>query len=481
MRNPLVIGVIAFWLVMTALLVYRQSAMRLPYTDVDLLRPTESYLVLELPGGQRAGYVQMLQQAVRRDDEQGLQMILTARGNLNLLGRMTQFTVRGDSWRGFESGHTVFSWRLVSEGHRIEFTGSVEDGRLRAEVHTAGEIIPVSFDVGDAFSVSPDFTGNLDVAQMRPGGTYTTESFDPLTMSRATWRIRAVREETIEAYGESYDTMLLELDSGLMTTRTWVSFDNELVRVETPVGFNLVRAASPAAVGAVPVEEADDLLGFTAITPAGLQPVRGATRMLARLSGLDEAVELEEDDAQAFTDDGLLLVEPLGPGEGPAPGDLAPYLASDPFIQVDHPAIVAKAEEIVGDATDPWEKALRIHDFLFHELEKTAVISFPSALEVLDTLEGDCNEHAVLYAALARAVGIPTRIAIGVVWSGELDGFYYHAWPEVFVGRWVWLEPTLGQVPADATHIKLFSGGIETWPRLTAFIGNLEIEVLEIE
>jgi len=485
-KNPVIIAVIVFWLIMTALLVYRQSASRLPYTDVDLMRPSESYLILELPGGQRAGYVQMIQQPTRRDDEQGVQMILTARGALNLLGRMTQFTVRGDTWRGLESGKTVFGWRLVSEGHRIAFEGSIDGGRLRAEVRTAGEVIPVNFDVGDAFAITPDFAGNLDIAQMRPGGAYTTDSFDPLTMSRSTWRIRAVREETIEAYGETYDTMLLELDSGLMTTRAWVSFDNELIRVETPVGFTLVRADSQTALGAVQPTDADDLLGFTAIRPTGQQPFRGASRMIARIGGIDDAIAIEQDDAQYFVEDGLLRVAPGGPLDAPMPdapalGDLEPYLAADPFVQADHPTIVSQAEAIVGGVTDPWEKARRIYEFVFHELDKTAVISFPSALEVLEQREGDCNEHTVLYAALARAVGVPTRIAIGVVWSGELDGFYYHAWPEVFIGQWVWLDPTLGQIPADATHIKLFSGGIETWPRLTAFIGNLEIEVVEIE
>jgi len=480
-KRPFVIGVIVFWVVMTALLVYRQSASRLPFADLDILQASESYLILELPGGQRAGYVEMLQQPVRRDDEQGLQMILTARGELNLLGRMTAFTLRGDTWRGLETGTTAFAWRLSSEGHRIAFDGRIVDGRLDAEVRTAGEVFPVRFQVGDAFAITPDLAGTLDTKQMRPGGVYTTESFDPLTMSRSTWRIRAVREESIEAYGETYDTMLLELDSGLMTTRAWVSFDNELIRVDTPIGFSLVRADSQTALGAIPRAEADDLLGFTAIRPTGERPVRGATRMVARISGIDEALAPASDDAQTVTGDGLITVAPGGPVEAPMPDDLEAYLASDPFVQSDHPTIVAKAAEITGDAADPWEKARRLYDFVFHELEKTAVISFPSALEVLEQLEGDCNEHTVLYAALARAVGIPTRIAIGVVWSEALDGFYYHAWPEVHVGEWVWLDPTLGQIPADATHIKLFTGGIETWPRLTAFIGNLQIEVLEIE
>ena len=68
------------------------------------------------------------------------------------------------------------------------------------------------------------------------------------------------------------------------------------------------------------------------------------------------------------------------------------------------------------------------------------------------------------------------------MWSDELDGFYYHAWPEVHLdGRWIWMDPTLDQPLADATHIKLLNGGIESWPRLLPYLGQLEIEVLEVE
>ena len=480
-NKPLAIAIVVFWVVMTALLVYRQSTLTLPQSERDWMRPSESYLIIELPNGQRAGSVQLLQQPTQREGEQGVQMTAIARGALNLLGRMTEFTLRGDTWRSIEGGHVIFAWRLTSEGHRISFEGRIEEGRLTAEVRTAGETFPVSFAVGDNFTLTPDFSANIDVAQMRPGGVYSVDSFDPTTMSQTSMRVRALREETIEAYGRTYDTMVLRIDAGMMETTAWVSMDNELVRVETPVGFTLVKADGQIALGAIAPADAGDLLGFTAIQPTGERPFRNATRMVARISGIDDAVAFESDDAQTVGEGAVLTIAPGGPTDGPDPDDLEPYLASDPFIQAAHPRIMAQAEEIIGDETDRWQQASLIYDFVFEELEKVAVISFPSALEVLDQREGDCNEHTVLYAALARAVGIPTRIAIGVVWSEELDGFYYHAWPEVFVGEWVWLDPTLGQIPADATHIKLFTGGIETWTRLTAFIGNLQIEVMEIE
>ena len=108
-------------------------------------------------------------------------------------------------------------------------------------------------------------------------------------------------------------------------------------------------------------------------------------------------------------------------------------------------------------------------------------MSVPSALDVLDSREGDCNEHTVFFTALARAANIPTRIAIGLVWSDDSEAFCYHAWPEVYIGRWIGMDPTLGQVCADATHIRLLTGGIEKWPQLVAYIGRLSIHVLDVE
>ncbi|MEO1369353.1 MAG: transglutaminase-like domain-containing protein, partial [Acidobacteriota bacterium] len=136
---------------------------------------------------------------------------------------------------------------------------------------------------------------------------------------------------------------------------------------------------------------------------------------------------------------------------------------------------------IVGGLETPAEKAAAIYEWVWREVEKVPVMSLPSALEVLEGKKGDCNEHTVLFAALARAAGLPTGIAIGLVWSDELDGFYYHAWPEVLIDDEIHrFDPTLGQVQADATHIKLLEGGISSWPRLLGFLGQLELEILEI-
>jgi transglutaminase-like putative cysteine protease len=61
-----------------------------------------------------------------------------------------------------------------------------------------------------------------------------------------------------------------------------------------------------------------------------------------------------------------------------------------------------------------------------------------------------------------------------------LDGrFYYHAWNEVYVGEWVAVDPTFGQVPADATHIKLVEGDLNETSVIMNAVGKINLKILE--
>ena len=106
-------------------------------------------------------------------------------------------------------------------------------------------------------------------------------------------------------------------------------------------------------------------------------------------------------------------------------------------------------------------------------------MSLPSALDVLRTLRGDCNEHTVLAVALARAAGITAAMKAGLVW--HKDAFYYHAWPAFYAGGWFETDPTLDQPFADATHLALVEGDVADQIAILKFIGRLQIELLEAE
>ncbi len=107
------------------------------------------------------------------------------------------------------------------------------------------------------------------------------------------------------------------------------------------------------------------------------------------------------------------LRDPQSLRAGPADPDARRYLSPEPFIESDDPAIVAEAEAAVRGITGVRARAERLTRHVNAMLEKKPTVSLPSARDVLRTRIGDCNEHTALYVALARAVGIPARIAVG--------------------------------------------------------------------
>jgi len=117
-------------------------------------------------------------------------------------------------------------------------------------------------------------------------------------------------------------------------------------------------------------------------------------------------------------------------------GERDAFLAAGQYIQSDHASVVAIADSIrKANSGDEWAIATEIsrwvHDWI---TGKNFEQGFASALEVLESREGDCTEHSMLLTALLRAAGIPARPAVGLAYSqGTLVG---HMWSEAHVDYW---------------------------------------------
>ncbi|MBW2193389.1 MAG: transglutaminase domain-containing protein, partial [Deltaproteobacteria bacterium] len=153
------------------------------------------------------------------------------------------------------------------------------------------------------------------------------------------------------------------------------------------------------------------------------------------------------------------------------------FLQPTPFIQSDHTRIRNLANKIVSKDDEPLKKAQNLVAWVHDNVEKRPVLSLPNALSTLENRVGDCNEHAVLLAALARAAGIPAKIEAGLVYLN--DRFYYHAWNLLYLGRWITADSLFGQIPADATHIRFSSGAQTSQLDLISIIGNVKLKVIE--
>ncbi|HMB04986.1 MAG TPA: transglutaminase family protein, partial [Isosphaeraceae bacterium] len=153
----------------------------------------------------------------------------------------------------------------------------------------------------------------------------------------------------------------------------------------------------------------------------------------------------------------LLEVRTAGPRDGspdPEPAD-DQFLRPNALVTSEDPKIVELARKAVGNAIDPWDKATRIERWVHQNIrDKNFETAFAPASEVAQTLSGDCTEHGVLTAAMCRAVGIPARVAVGLIYADRLNGFGFHMWNEVYVNhRWVAIDASFDQSSVDAVHI----------------------------
>lgn len=487
LRRFIIPGVIClFWVVMMGLLIQREVGVeRAKIAGEGIFGgPRETWFAVFLPGRVPAGHIRIEEAREQRSDVPGIVTRIQARAQIVLLGRATRIRTRGELWRALNGETAEFEVILRSDDHRVRVEGDYADGMLDAKLHTAGEEIALPIAVGDSFNIAASGIGlHLDVSGWEVGEEYKFEAFDPTSFSMGDSRVKVLRHETLVLNGDRYDAIVAEIISSGQTSTAWLDEHGETLRIETALGFTLERSTQQFALENLDPEASGDFLAISSVRPTGAAPFRGATRMRFRVSGLDGGQALEVGGPQTSEgDDTYSIVVPDLSAQTEAVAIRSEdFLQSTPFEQSSHPLIVKKSAQIVGDAAGEWEKAQRIYTWVYEKIEKNPVVSLPSALEVLESREGDCNEHTVLFTALARAAGVPTRIAIGLVWSDELAGFYYHAWPEVFTDRWIPMDPTLGQSIADATHIKLLTGSIQEWTRLTAYLAKIQIEILEIE
>ena len=129
------------------------------------------------------------------------------------------------------------------------------------------------------------------------------------------------------------------------------------------------------------------------------------------------------------------------------------YLKSTETIESDHPLIRAKAHELVGVETSEREKLIRLFAFVRDQIPYNLfmISMHPDdfrATFVLEAGKGYCVQKAVLLCALARAVGIPSRLAFARIRNHRIppalqarlgrNEFPGHGYNQFFLeGRWI--------------------------------------------
>jgi len=422
--------------------------------------------------------------------ESGYEIREDSRMVLILLGSdiPVRLTSRATVDRAF--GLRSFSFSLDPGTGPTEVEGVLDGRRLDLTIRTPSGERRERRELAEPPALSLNLARALAARGLEAGRTLEVSLFDPATLRNAPMTLEIQAREVVQAAGHPVPAFRVEGRFAGITTRTWITDVGEVVREESPTGLLVVRETKEQAQTlAVPGTIRTDLLEAAAIvpkTPRRIDDPTTVARLRLRmdsLSGLDPA---DLDGAGQSEASGTIeVVDPRGLRPGPAPADLPRFLRPEPLLESDAPEIRAEAEKGAGDARTPRLRAERLLRHVNAILEKKPTVSLPSALEVLKTRIGDCNEHTALYVAMARSIGLPARVAVGLV---HLRGaFYYHAWAEVWVeesggiGLWLPVDPTLNQFPADATHVRLARGGLDRQVAILGLVGRAKVEILDVE
>ena len=408
--------------------------------------------------------------------------------NFNLMGQAS--LMRTSTRSIVDQGFLLKSFMLKVDSGIVDFrvSGKVEGRRMQIEVgegkrkktHTISLSGPPVIGSG----MSQFFRGR----PLEIGEAFKFFLFDPSTMTQKRMVIKVAAKESLVINRLKYSTYRLETEMWGQNLIFWLNEKGEVLKEKGFMGLTLIRSNAATAPRNLKGGKVYDFYEMASIdVKPKLIDADKLTSLRLEVEGLRDthfSTDVFNRGRQRFRDGMLKITQEKSPlkatYKAPFPdlsGEMKPYLRPEFNIQSDDKRMKEKALEIVGDQRDPAAVAEKLMEWVYNNVEKKPVINVPSAVEVLKTRVGDCNEHAVLLTALLRASKIPARECVGLVYAK--GRFFYHAWTEAYLGRWISMDPTLNQMPTDATHIKLAHGGLERQTDIIALIGKLKLKIVD--
>ncbi len=313
-------------------------------------------------------------------------------------------------------------------------------------------------------------------AGLKPGTRYQALSFQSSSLDAAQVTSVVHPQENVELPGGDRHLNPIEqtiaFPGAPMHSRAWVDADQTVYKLTMPMmGVDLVLLACERACATAPNQSSDVFQHTLMRSPRALSRGELAGTMRYTLVPRDRGTPLalpETDEQRVASKGGERIVTvqraTVSRTESkPMPDD---YLPND-WLQSTAPEIVQLAKQAVGDEKNPRAQMQRIETFVRSFIRKKSLdVGYASALEVARKPEGDCTEHAVLVAALGRAIGIATRVVDGLAYApgfaGKDEVFVPHAWAQAYVdGRWQSFDAAL--LGFDAGHIALAIGNGDPW------------------
>lgn len=479
-----VIG-LAFGLIFAFLFSLRLGIFQKKEADVAEDRPFQAQTQMDretwmniFQQGQKIGYVH--RQFYKTDI--GYKILESVFMLINTMGMVQdiRYKTEGNLHHNLNLSH--FNFDIQSSLFHFNARGEVKGKTLILTTQTSGSEQKIDIPLEGDIHLPIGLLETLNAENLKSGERRTFRVFDPTTATQRPVKVVMLTEETIPIMGRQEKAKKFSVDFMGVSQFAWIGKDGTVLKEEGSLGIKLEQVTREEALQKIALIPNTDLAEIASI-PVNqfLQDVDRLIELKLRIEGIEEKEMFLNGGRQSLKDrvltvrkESILNLSSQKVNEKIRELSKT-FLEPTPFIQSDHPEIRAKAKQIVSENDSAMVKAHRLMAWVNQNIQKRPVISVPNALETLRNQVGDCNEHAVLYAALARAAGIPTQVEAGLVYQN--GRFYYHAWNVIYLGTWITVDSVKGQLPADVTHIR-FVRGAERQIDLIQMIGKVRIEIL---
>ncbi len=433
----------------------------------------ESYLGVYFTG-QRIGYVQNR----LSPNDNGFTLNQKAHLNIKVLGEVQPIKMSLVAQLDVYLHLIDFSFSFSSPFYKMNATGKAAGRRIDFTLHTGKDTITDSLLLSKPAMLATNQRAYLLKEGLEKGDKFKIPFFDPFSLSGQDSTLEYKGEEKILLKGRVHLLHhFVESVSGIRVN-SWLDNNGRVIKEESPAGF--VFLAEPKFQALAIGETKSDLLKSVAVPLTGKMPDLVSAKALRLKISLpkDNGFELSGG-RQDYLDNVLTITKERLPETTINQCRNQPqWLVASPYIQTKHQDIVALSTSLTSTNTNQLAQVKQIANWIEQNIEKRPVVGIPDAVTTLHNKKGDCNEHAALFTALARSIGIPTKIAAGLVFMQ--GSFYYHAWNEVCLDEnWYSIDTTTNQFPTDVSHVKFIEGETKEMLAIGGLINNLSIEVVE--
>jgi hypothetical protein len=474
---------------------------------------THTWEIARLEGA-HAGYFHTVTTPIVRDGQKLLQTTQELRLTVRRYGDIAQLRMDSGTDETAEGKVLGVSMTQYEAGGVLVLKGAVKDGKMHVTITHPGGRLSRQYDWNGKVIGLHAQDLIFQKRKAKEGDKFSFQSYEPSLNTAVTVRVVVGAEEEVMVDGVKKRLLRATLTADKIEARgasiqlppiiVWLDKDGRAVQRQlelAPLGrILLTRTTQAKATAAVKTALLPDIGLRTFIPLKRRIPAATETSAVVYRVTIDDdkpTTALARDARQQIKGvEGktfeLHVKAVRAPSEEGKETAGKEFLESCYYLNSTNERVKELARKAVGEEKDPWKKAQLIERWVRSHMTLDNGVPFAPAGQVAEKLRGDCRQHALLAAAMCRAAGVPSRTAVGLIYTDHggraRPVLAFHMWFEVNVkGRWVALDATLGEGSIGADHIKIADHSWHDTHDLLPILpvarvlGKMKIEVMSVE